>query len=88
MTTSSSNFDQNNSYEPENNERAQETSNVSACITLPQGLLIMGYILSPAKIIFNHISPVGTIIKSSNVNIQEVQLICPDIDIAPIFIEL
>lgn len=88
MTTSSSNFDPNNSDEPQNNETAQETNNTSARITLPQEPLVMGYILQPAQILINHVVPPGTLIQNPNVNIQEVQFICPDIDIAPLFLEL
>lgn len=88
MTISSSNLDPNSSDEPQNNETTQETSNVSACISLPQEPLIMGYILQPAQIIVNHIAPVGTVIQNPKFNIQEVQFICPDIAIAPLFLEL
>lgn len=48
----------------------------------------MGYILEPAQILITHTAPPGNIILNPNVNIKEVQFICPDIDIAPLFLEL
>lgn len=67
-------------------EPAENRANQRISIVDP---LIMGYILKPAKILIEIVpSPNSTAVNNVNLDIKEVQFICPDIDIAPLFEEM
>lgn len=85
-----------NQNDPENDPLNQTESNQTESsqtesttrLSVP-GPLIMGYILQPAKIIIQHIVPPNVNrINNINVEVKDVNFICPDIDIAPLFEEI
>jgi hypothetical protein len=89
-----SNSNQNKSNEPQNNQTSSfnqtntGTTNNNATILTPQAPLVMGYVIEPAQIVITYDASMGTLIQNPTVNVQQVQFICPDIDLAPLYLEV
>lgn len=84
MATTSSSFNSNNK-DQSNSENNYETQANQTNLSI-EGLLTVGYILAPAKIIVQLLLPPNVnLVNHVNVDVQDVNFICPDIDIAPLF---
>lgn len=87
-TNPSSSSNENN---PENNPSKQQESFKEQIENRLSGQepLIMGYILAPVKIVVELVVPPNVnSVNNVNVDVKDVNFICPDIDIAPLFEEM
>lgn len=89
-SSSSSNENNGEKFKNNSSSKSEETIERANARIVPAGeALVMGYILEPAKILVEIVRTPGLrVIENVNVDVKDVNFICPDIDIGPLFLEM
>lgn len=88
-SSSFSSSDKNEKPDKETQEEQEGSERANAKITPAGEPLLMGYVLAPAKIVVEILAPPNVkIVQGVSFDIQKVEFLCPDIDIAPLYLEM